>query len=168
MSPKQIDNALRWFVLFSYWTILTHVLLSTLPWESVGADHVLGKAPDFSAPLPSILTHWAAYFVLGCLIAIACRRTRTRVALIFFLAGALHGGVTEWLQQWVPNRWPNPVDFLCNLAGIESAWILIDGKVHYRLLRFVRPRFLTFWMRVRAFSKLDRDTSEPESKRATS
>ena len=79
---------------------------------------LLWPRPDRTAPgegveaIPGVFAHAAAYVALALTGGMA---TRAHHWLLLFVAA--HAALTEYLQAFVPNRTPNPRDWLANMAG---------------------------------------------------
>jgi len=97
---------------------LVGVLLLMLPlgdhprWQSLlNAAHV----PLFGAP--SALWVWALR---------GEDWPRWRAVLVVLLLGIAIAGFTEWVQYWIPGRWPDRADLARNLIGL-GAGVLVGA-----------------------------------------
>jgi VanZ family protein len=85
--------------------------------------------PEPAAPFASKFLHVGAYAFLTVLSLWQLASPRGRAGLVVFLA--VHAVATEYLQQFVPPRWPSWADvgfnFIGILAGLAAARILAGG-----------------------------------------
>ena len=65
--------------------------------------------------LPGPAEHFLAYFITGCLLAAQKRGAAYRIAVAVLLG--LCSGIFELLQNFVPGRDPEILDFLVSFAG---------------------------------------------------
>lgn len=89
--------------------------------------------PDF--PAADKVMHFAAYAVLGGLLAFGAARSGTPPVAAIAL-GLLYGAVDEVHQAFVPGRAPDPLDWLADAAGILAAVHLFT---RWRARRAARP-----------------------------
>ncbi len=75
---------------------------------------------------PDKLVHGVLYWILGGLLAAGRRRAGARPGPgLLLLAGALVGLVDEWSQQFVPTRSSDPLDWIADLAGVLTGFLLV-------------------------------------------
>lgn len=110
-------KVIKILTLFSYWSFLTKLLLSSAPWELISQN--LAEHPPFDLSFEPIswTAHFLAYFALGLLIKLATRGNTKTYWTLLFLA-LIHGGVCEYFQSFVPGRWPNIWDVVANSIGL--------------------------------------------------
>lgn len=73
--------------------------------------------------------HFTLYAVLMVLLARTLRRSggvpAPRAWLFAFVLVGLYGLSDEYHQSFVPGRTPDPIDWLTDLAGALTAWIIL-------------------------------------------
>lgn len=111
-------------ILLSYWVVLTKSLLIANPWTLV-SDSLAATPPlDLSFEPVSWLVHFTAYSTLGILIRLALKPQSKFLGLVFCLA-LFHSGLCEYLQGFIPGRWPNLWDLASNAFGLMGSWVLV-------------------------------------------
>ncbi len=107
----------KFLALCAYWIFLTRSLLMTCPWELISENLALHPPIDLSFEPTSWLAHISAYGLLGLLIqeATAHQPKLKRSLLILAL---IHSGACEYLQGFIPGRWPNGWDMFSNMIGL--------------------------------------------------
>ena len=145
---KRFDQLMDWtgrLCLYAltawYWYYLTRLLLVSDPWALMGGYSFTGHAgPDTSATLPSLGIHFACYFIGSALLLLSLSdksRSAQVMAIGLILAHAAGG---EWLQQWVPHRFPATLDLIADALGLCLAWL--SQKQLERLLVADQPSVL--------------------------
>lgn len=101
-----------------------------LPWlpAVAWAAAIFWVSSQPTVPLPRVtnidkLGHYAAYTVLGALLAFATDRSRLPL-LAAFVLGALYGISDELHQSYVPGRSADPLDWAADVAGVATACFL--------------------------------------------
>jgi len=127
MSPPVRANMLKllnkpifsWATVFCYWALLTWLLVVSDPWAFLFAGVEVGaEGWQTSSEGVSILLHLVSYGILAGLLAWACNQGCGSWLYLWLGLAMTHALATEWLQHFVPGRWPNVVDALANEAGI--------------------------------------------------
>lgn len=108
---------LKYLSLTAYWAFLTKSLLMTCPWELFSEKLALNPPLDLSFEPTSWLAHIGAYGLLGLLIQeTTSHRLKLQKGLL--ILAVCHGGACEYLQSFIPNRWPNGWDMFSNCLGL--------------------------------------------------
>jgi len=103
--------------LVSYWVFLTKSLLMTAPWELFSRRIAANPPMDLAYEPNSWLAHMSAYGLLGFFILeTAPAKSRMRWGLL--LLALIHSGACEYLQKFIPGRWPNGWDIAANSLGL--------------------------------------------------
>jgi len=108
---------IKYFALSAYLIFLTRSLLMTCPWELISANLALNPPIDLSFEPTSWLAHISAYAFLGLLIQQASAQQKT-IQRVLFIFALIHSGVCEYLQGFIPGRWPNGWDVFSNTMGL--------------------------------------------------
>lgn len=82
-------------------------------------------------PLEELLSVGAHFSVYAVLMALLVRALRwqggpaARAWLVAFVLAALYGLSDEYHQSFVPGRTPDPIDWLTDLAGALTVWVIL-------------------------------------------
>lgn len=107
------------------WTLVI-ILLTGIP---------LPTLPGAAGSELDKLVHFALYFGLGWTLARAARLSGFRgvAALVgLLLAGVGFAALDELLQSWVPRRAPQLADWLADVAGLLTAYVMYMVLWRYR------------------------------------
>lgn len=102
-----------------------------------GAIFHLSSLPTVPAPsIPGVdkALHFAAYAVLGWLLAFAADRSRLPLAAAVVL-GLAYGVTDEIHQMYVPGRSPDLLDWIADAAGVAAATFLYARRLARRAAR---------------------------------
>ena len=91
-------------------------------------SEVRGAPPALQSLLviPDKLVHFALYFALGGLLARARWVSGTGVRhTLLFAVGCIYAALDEWHQGFVPERTPDPADWLADVAGVAAGYLLV-------------------------------------------
>jgi VanZ family protein len=127
---ESVRLSLRWTAVATYTLLLTFELLTSNPWTVLFPTSVSEHPPvDVSSDLMSFFLHSGTFLGLGLLLQWALAgKSRTQVLLALSWAIA-HGGVCEYLQKFVPERWPSWDDALCNAFGITLSYVIVQSAL---------------------------------------
>lgn len=84
----------------------------------------LSSKPSTGLPGPfSPAAHFVAYAILGALLwlALGGMRGSARAAVVAVVLASLYGITDEYHQSFVPNRMPDPVDWIVDTLGALTA-----------------------------------------------
>lgn len=76
------------------------------------------------------LTHLAHVAIFAILVVLWMRAlthawlSPLRAVLVCLAVGALLSVGTEWMQHWIPGRWPGPGDVMRNLLGLAIGLVV--------------------------------------------
>ena len=117
MSTSHRIYPFRLLLTLSYWFFLSWELLVSNPLEVI--FQVPERTPqwDLSSEPISFSLHITSYFILGLLLLWRSSHQKKLLIALYSLA-FLHAGLFEWLQTYVPQRWPNLWDFVANTLGL--------------------------------------------------
>lgn len=124
---------MKTIALLFYWCTLTRSLLLQSPWTLFSRKLAQNPPLDLSFEPYSWVTHFLAYGVLLFLIQAATAK-RSRLRYFLFLLAFLHGGICEYLQGFIPGRWPSLGDMIANSLGLVLSYAFLNAKL-LRLLR---------------------------------
>lgn len=117
----------------SYTVLLTYVLLVPDPLWFIPET---GDAVDevVETTFLQYVQHLAAYTVLTAILGWGFAVNDRPVARFAVWPAVAHGILTEWLQQFIPERYPAWTDVVFNFAGITLGWmaivILMKSRMH--------------------------------------
>lgn len=111
------------------WTVVILLLTSMqLPEWLPGLQRFSGSNLDK-------LVHFGLYLGLGLTLGRAARIsgfTGGLVLLALLLAGVAFAAVDELLQNWVPRRVPQMADWLADVAGLVTGYVLYVARWRHR------------------------------------
>jgi|LakMenEpi03Aug12_release.lakeMendotaPanAssembly.Ray.scaffolds.fasta_scaffold302877_3 VanZ family protein len=133
---KTLKHSTRfWYslALALYSSALTRSLLLQSPWSMFSRKLAENPPLDLSFEPYSWITHFFAYGVLLFLIQASTRKNSRPRYCLYFLA-FVHGGVCEYLQGFIPGRWPSLGDMIANSLGLILGYIILNSKIPQLLL----------------------------------
>lgn len=105
-------------LLVIYWVWLTIELLLSDPWTLFG-EKVASQPPlDVHTSSMSMLIHWGTFAVLASLIMWVFENSSDKRRRAWLAVAIAYGWLTEFLQQWIPHRWPGLGDAAADTLGI--------------------------------------------------
>ena len=133
-----IQSIGRWSITYFYWAFLTKSLIASEPAALVGGNENITWMFDPSAMLPSFFLHLTSYAILAGLL-VWCIHTFQwdRIGLWLGLA-VLHAIGFEYLQYYIPKRWPYWLDALANCMGIFLVLAVITAFYQRKLNQKIR------------------------------